>query len=86
MTPAPEFALTGGSRPLTYEQAQALLSARGVTQQRLEAGAEPGQWKFSCAIPNRQNPHIRRVYEAQAHGPDGLNAIRAVLDQIDRER
>ncbi|HXG08996.1 MAG TPA: hypothetical protein VNK04_04340 [Gemmataceae bacterium] len=82
--PAPGFTLVGGPRPLTYEQAQTLLQARGVTWQRLEAGPEPGEWKFSCSIPNRQNPQIRRFYEAKAQDP--ITAIRAVLEQMDRER
>lgn len=83
--PAPAgFTLTGGAaQPLTYEQAQSQLTARGVTWQRLEAGTEPGEWKFGCAVPNRQNPHIRRVYEAQARDP--IAAMRAVLDQMGRE-
>jgi hypothetical protein len=91
-SPPAGIALTGttrpvtptNARPLTYEQAQALLSARGVTWQRLEAGTEPGEWHFSCSVPNRQNPHIRRVYEARAG--HAIAAMQAVLEQMDREQ
>jgi hypothetical protein len=73
-----------GAPLTTYEQAQAQLAARGVVWQRQERNADTGEWKFSCAIPNRQNPNLRRMYEARA--ADYLSAIRAVLEQIDREQ
>ncbi len=75
---------TGNSQVITYEQAQERLAARGVAWQRLETGGEQGEWKFSCSIPNRQNPNVSRTYEARAC--DFLTAIRAVLDQIDKEQ
>jgi hypothetical protein len=81
---APGFTLVGGVRALTYEQAQAMLAAYGVTWQRLESGTEPGEWKFSCSIPNRQNANIRRFYESRAGDP--LAALRAVIEQIEKER
>lgn len=62
----------------------ALLRQRGATFQRLETWGDEGQWKFSCAIPNRQNAAIRRTYEARAGDP--MAAVRAVLDQIDKEQ
>ena len=55
-----------------------------MTWQRLEAGPEPGEWKFNCSIPNRQNPSIRRFYESRAGDP--LAAVRAVVEQIEKER
>jgi hypothetical protein len=73
-----------GNASEEYRQLQAQLQARGVTWQRLETWGENGDWKFSCSIPNRQNPNIRRNYEAIAHGD--LAAVRAALEQIDRER
>jgi hypothetical protein len=73
----------GGAGGLTYEQAQAQLAARGVTWQRLETWGDHG-WKFSCSIPNRHNRSLSRTYEAKA--ADDLGAIRAVLEQIDKER
>jgi hypothetical protein len=78
------YNLTDGSRLASYEQAKAQLVARGVTWFRLETADEPGSYKFSCSVPNRQNRMINRTYEAQ--GPSELAAIQAVLDQIDKER
>ena len=69
-----------GTASMTYEQAKAILTARGVTWQRLETWGDAGEWKFSCAIPNPQNPNIRRTYEATAR--DDLSALRAVIDQM----
>jgi hypothetical protein len=80
----PGFALTGGGRATTYEQAQALLAARGVKVQRLESTGENGEWKFICSVPNRQNPQISRTYEARATDP--IAAVRAVLDQLDKDQ
>src|SRR5262249_5227690 len=57
--PGSGVVLAGGVRVGSYEQAQAVLAARGVTWQRLETWGEEGEWKFSCSIPNRQNAHIR---------------------------
>ncbi len=82
---APGFTPAGGtSRPLTEEQAWAQVEARGATWQRLETWGEAGEWKFSCSVPNRQNPSVRRFYEARAN--DRLSAMRAVLEQMDREQ
>jgi hypothetical protein len=68
----------------TFEQVQAQIKTRGVLWQRLEMVGETGEWKFSCSIPNRQNPRIRRTYEAKAG--DSVAAIRAVLEQLDKEQ
>jgi hypothetical protein len=68
----------------TYEQAQAILAARGVTWQRLETWGDAGEWKFSCRIPNPQNPYLSRAHEARAHEP--IAALRAVIEQIENER
>jgi hypothetical protein len=82
--PSGGVTLAGGSRLMNYEQAEAVLTGKGVTWQRLETWGDAGEWKFSCSIPNRNNPNIRRTYEARAH--DSLGALRAVLDQIDRDQ
>jgi hypothetical protein len=66
-----------------FEQMQAQLAQRGVIWQALQAG-EHGDWKFTCSIPNPQNPKLRRTYEAQ--GTDYLSAMRAVLEKIDKEQ
>jgi hypothetical protein len=74
----------GGGRVATFEQAQAILTAHGVKWQRLETWGDRGEWKFSCSIPNPTNAYVSRTYEGRA--ADSLSAVRAVLDQIDRER
>jgi hypothetical protein len=73
----------GNARQGDFEQAQAQLAQRGVIWQALQAG-ERGEWKFTCSIPNPQNPKLRRTYEAQ--GADYLSAMRAVLEKIDKEQ
>jgi hypothetical protein len=75
---------TANSRITTYEQAQAQLSARGIIWQRLETGSTNGEWKFTCSIPNRQNPRLHRTYEAR--GTDPVSAVRAALEQIDKDQ
>jgi hypothetical protein len=54
-----------------------------VLWQRLEMTGDNAGWKYSCSLPNRQNPKLRRTYEAKAGDP--VAAIRAVLDQLDKE-
>jgi hypothetical protein len=81
-TGRPNAPLATGS--MTYEEAQARLTARGVTWQRLESWGDKGDWKFTCSIPNRQNQYISRTYEAEAHDP--LSAVRGVLDQLDHDQ
>jgi hypothetical protein len=65
------------------EQVKAQLTAHSVVWQKLEKTGENGEWKFSCAVPNRQNPKLRRTYLAV--GADELAVMRAVLEQIDKE-
>jgi hypothetical protein len=84
LSPVSSAASPHGSGVTTYEQAQEQIKARGVLWQDLSMVAETGEWKFSCAIPNRQNPAIRRRYEATAS--DSLAAIRAVLEQLDKDQ
>jgi hypothetical protein len=74
----------GGSPGTTYEQLQSQLAAHGVVWQRQELNGETGEWKFSCLVPNRQNPKVRRMYEAKAR--DYATAIRSVLEQIEKEQ
>jgi hypothetical protein len=72
----------GGSHPMSYEQAQAALTAHGVTWQRLES-TDQGSWKFSCSVPNPQNRLLSRTYEGTAH--DYLSAIQSVIDQVSKD-
>jgi hypothetical protein len=67
----------------SYEQAQDVLRLHGVTWQRLETWGDKGEWKFTCSVPNKQNPAIARNYEARANTP--IDAIHAVLDKLDKE-
>jgi hypothetical protein len=90
VTPAAPAAPVYAPPPVTARGASpeasllAQVTARGAKYQVLQTWGESGAWKFTCAIPNRQNPNIRRTYEAQAGDPS--SAIQAVLDQIDHEQ
>jgi hypothetical protein len=70
----------------SYEQLQQMLQSRGVVWQHLRTGAERGEWLFICAVPNPTTPGVQRHYEARAVGPNGLAAIRAVLNEIDEDQ
>jgi hypothetical protein len=72
-----------GPRVTSYEQAMALLAAKGVQWRRLETIGDQNQSQFSCSIPNPQNPYISRTYEARA--ATDLDAIQAVIDQISKD-
>jgi hypothetical protein len=76
--PAPPAA----PRVTSYEQAQTVLLGRGVLWQNLMTG-EQGEWKFSCSLPNRQDPSRNRTYEGR--GPTYLAAVQAVLDQVEKD-
>jgi hypothetical protein len=83
-TPVSSGGPVSGSPATTYEQLQAQLAALGVLWQRQELNSETGEWKFSCLVPNRQNPKVRRMYEARAR--DYLATVRSVLEQIEKEQ
>jgi len=69
----------------TYEQLQEKLKARGVVWQRLKNDNDRlDAWTFDCAIPDRDNRDIRRVYLGEGAGPQA--AMRAALEQIDRDK
>jgi len=70
----------------SFEQVQQMLLQRGVVWQQLKTGSGPGEWLFSCAIPDPQNPKFRVNYEARAVGPNGVAAMKAVIAQIDQDR
>jgi len=84
--PEPVARLTGNPPPprvASYEQAQAVLLGRGVKWQRLEMAGDAGDWKFSCALPDKRNANISRTYEGK--GPNYFAAMQVVLEQMDRE-
>jgi hypothetical protein len=71
----------------SFEEAQQFLMARGVKWQRLQMQSSangPGEWTFSCTIPNRSNPNIMKTYEGRDRY--GLIAIQKVIDEIAREQ
>jgi hypothetical protein len=72
---------------VTYESLQKALQARGVAWQQLQCMGND-RWHFLCAIPvpDPSNPGLRDSYEVTRTGNLGLNAIQAVIEQIDKER
>jgi hypothetical protein len=78
--PAAVNPLPPGQPPADPLQVQ--LKSRGVSWQRAENVA--GGVKFSCLVPNPQNPQVSRAYEAI--GPDYPAAVRAVLWEIDNRK
>ena len=74
-------------RMRTFEEAQQFLLARGVKWQRLQmqsSATGPGEWSFSCTIPNRSNPNNMKTYEATDRY--GLLAMQKVIDEIMRDQ
>jgi hypothetical protein len=83
-TPAVSQVSLPANRSTGLDDALKQLKDRGVVWQRLDVVAETGEWKFSCSVPNRQNPNVRRTYEARAKEP--LAAVQSVLARIDSEQ
>jgi hypothetical protein len=69
----------------SYEQLQQKLQERGVVWQQLKGG-ERGEWVFTCCIPTPGQPGVEKCYEGKAPGRHGLEAIRAVLADIDAQQ
>lgn len=80
---APSHTPPPSTNASSYEQAQDVLRLHGVTWQRLETWGDKGEWKFTCSVPNKQNPAIARNYEARANTP--IEAIHAVLEKLEKE-
>jgi hypothetical protein len=79
---------TPGTAPPTaardsYADLQDKLSQRKVVFQSLEGPDEKDIWRFSCGVPSRDQAGAVHRIELSAAGDRGLNAIRAVIDQID---
>jgi hypothetical protein len=78
---------TGAPTPeSSYEALQQQLLARGVTWQQLKTGSARDEWQFYCSVPHPEQNNMERQYEARAVGPGGLAAIRAVIQEIDKDR
>jgi hypothetical protein len=75
-----------GAGTRTVDQANKRLEALGVQGQRLEQKSN-GEWRFACSIlwPNKERPTVNKKYESTLAGPNGANAMWAVLDQIDQD-
>jgi hypothetical protein len=74
-------------RMRTFEEAQQFLMAHGVKWQRLQmvpAANGPGEWNFSCTIPNKTNSTSMKTYEARDRY--GLLAMQKVIDEIVRDQ
>jgi hypothetical protein len=85
--PAIAASSASSTAALTFEQAQQILKQYGVTWQRLETWGDQGQWKFRCSIPNPTNPSVNRWFETTKPLPyDPLTAVRAVIDQLQKEQ
>jgi hypothetical protein len=85
--PAIAASSASSTAALTFEQAQQILKQYGVTWQRLETWGDQGQWKFRCSIPNPSNPSVNRWFETTKPLPnDPLTAVRAVIDQLQKEQ
>lgn len=69
----------------TFEQVQQALAARGVTEQHLDTTGKPNEWSFTCAIPYPNDPLRRRNYETKRVGAGGLEAMIAVLHEIEQD-
>jgi hypothetical protein len=80
VTPA-AFSTSPGAGTMEIDALQAQLKQRGVTWQHQEPVADGV--KFVCAVPNRHNPDINRIFEATAS--TYAAAVRAVLQQIDSQ-
>jgi hypothetical protein len=70
----------------SFEHLMEELHRRGATWWRLEPMVSGGKYRFVCSVPQPSNPNSGIRYDATSVGDNGLGAIRAVLDQIDRQR
>jgi hypothetical protein len=77
--------LTSSAGVGSLDQAYALLDKHKMTWSNLQYLGDQKEWKFSCAIPNPQNPNVQTRYSFQAPGKDGLAAVREVLQQIEQD-
>ena len=69
--------------PLSYEAVQKRLQERGVSWQQLQQVGKD-RWHFICAIVDPDSPGYRENFEVTRDGNMGLNAMQAVLEQIEK--
>lgn len=73
---------TGGAIT-SVDQGLHALERYGVKGFRLEQQRETGQWRCTCSIPNKDKPTFKQTYDTTAADP--LSALRAVVDQVERD-
>jgi hypothetical protein len=71
--------------PDQFAQLQDQLTQRGVLFQSLDGPDDHGVWRFSCGVPSRSDPSSIHRIEVSAPGDRGLAAMRAAIQQIDRD-
>jgi hypothetical protein len=69
----------------TFEQLQQQLQDYGVTYQMLKTNGN-GTWTFICSIPDPARSGQEDHFKAEATGPNGLAAIRAIFPEIEAHR
>jgi hypothetical protein len=79
--PTQPFTTRSGVQVLSFEQAQTVLRAKGVTWQQLTTFGD-GIWHFACTIPNPDGVTQRRY---EAYHRNGLAALVSVIEQIERD-
>ncbi len=67
--------------PLTWKTAVQRLNELGIRNFRLEPGARPGEFTFTCSYTPSNSPHVTRRFEAEADDP--LKAVAKVLAQVE---
>jgi hypothetical protein len=67
----------------TIEEGQQILGSLGVKWSRLEQ-IENGHWQYTCALSG--SPNSSQVKQYSAHHPDQIQAMRAVVEQVQRDR
>ena len=82
-TPAPT---APAAAPDPYGQLQDELARRGVLFQSLEGPDDQGVWRFSCGVPKPGDPAAVHRIEVSAAGDHGLAAVRAAIEQIDKDQ
>lgn len=73
----------GPKQEPTLDQLYAQLNARGMLFQKLDSNTDNTEWTFTCIVPRKSDPNVRRTYTGRASSSVG--AVRVVLDQIDKD-
>ena len=71
----------GGPGIQSIDQGLQYLQSQGVQGFRLERQRDTGKWRCTCAIPRREAPNNKQIYDIQ-NADDPLSALRAVVEQV----